>query len=96
MVSHDEGLRVYLAQVLRQVSEWLSRAEVQQLVVVFTGIETRQVLERWVFKVETDAAALAPGCVPAAGRPARRLPASAQPARAPHSRSPTARARARA
>jgi len=37
---------------------------VQKLVVVFTGVESRLVLERWVFVVETDRAALAPGCVP--------------------------------
>lgn len=37
--------------------------KVQKLVVVITGVETREVLERWVFNVETDRAALAPGCV---------------------------------
>jgi hypothetical protein len=33
---------------------WLARGEVQRLVVVITGVETNEVLERWVFNVETD------------------------------------------
>ena len=40
---------------------WLSKGEVQKLVVVITGVETGEVLERWVFNVETDRAALVPG-----------------------------------
>lgn len=42
---------------------WLTVGKVQKLVVVITGVETREVLERWVFNVETDRAALAPGYV---------------------------------
>ena len=34
-----------------------------KLVVVITGVESRDVLERWVFNIETDRAALTPGCV---------------------------------
>lgn len=70
LVTTDEGLKQYLAQVLRQLAEWLSKGEVQKLVVVITGVETREVLERWVFNIDTDRAALAPGCVPlSADRP---------------------------
>lgn len=47
-----------------RAAEWLTRGEVQKLVVVFTGVESRLVLERWMFVVEMDRAALAPGCVP--------------------------------
>jgi mitotic spindle assembly checkpoint protein MAD2 len=61
LVTTDEGLKQYLAQVLRQLAEWLGRGEVQKLVVVITGVETREVLERWVFNIDTDRAALTPG-----------------------------------
>jgi mitotic spindle assembly checkpoint protein MAD2 len=54
LVTTDEGLKSYLAQVLTQISSWLLRGEVQKLVVVVTGVETHDTLERWVFNVETD------------------------------------------
>ena len=44
-------------------ADWLGKGEVQKLVVVITGVESRDVLERWVFNIETDRAALTPGCV---------------------------------
>ncbi len=54
-------------QVLRQLADWLTRGEVQKLVVVITGVETREVLERWVFNIDTDKAAMGPGCVGSGG-----------------------------
>ena len=36
------------------VSAWLTNAEVQKLVVVISGVDSGDVLERWVFNVETD------------------------------------------
>ena len=33
--------------------EWLTSSNVQKLVVVVNGLETNEVLERWVFNVET-------------------------------------------
>lgn len=38
---------------LRVASEWLTSSEVQKLVVVVNGMESHEVLERWVFNVET-------------------------------------------
>jgi mitotic spindle assembly checkpoint protein MAD2 len=61
LVTSDEGLKSYLVQVLRQLAEWLTKGEVQKLVVVITGVESREVLERWVFNIDTDKTALAPG-----------------------------------
>ena len=37
LVTTDDGLKTYLAQVLSQLSQWLIRGEVQKLVVVVTG-----------------------------------------------------------
>ena len=67
LVTSDEGLKGYLVQVLRQLAEWLGKGEVQKLVVVITGVETKEVLERWVFNLDTDKAALVPGAVRAKG-----------------------------
>ena len=63
LVTSDEGLKSYLVQVLRQLAEWLTKGEVQKLCVVITGVETKEVLERWVFNIDTDKAAMAPGVV---------------------------------
>ncbi len=40
--------------VLLYIAAWLVRGEVQKFVVVITGADTKVVLERWVFNVETD------------------------------------------
>jgi len=56
LVSTDPGLAAYLDQVMRQMHEWLMAGDVQKLVLVVTGAESNQVLERWVFNVEACAA----------------------------------------
>ncbi len=61
LVTKDEGLKQYLVQVLRQLAEWLTKGEVQKLVVVIAGVESKDVLERWVFNIDTDKAAMGPG-----------------------------------
>ena len=61
LVTSDEGLKAYLVQVLRQLAEWLTKGEVQKLIVVITGVETKEVLERWVFNIDTDRVALGAG-----------------------------------
>ena len=54
MVTSDEGLNHYLNQVLSQLSSWLLGGEVQKVVIVITGVNSGQTLERWGFNVETD------------------------------------------
>lgn len=76
LVTTDEGLKRYLAQVLQQVSgtlwlvlqlenkvymiiklaEWLTESRIQKLIIVITGAESNQTLERWVFNLEADKA----------------------------------------
>jgi mitotic spindle assembly checkpoint protein MAD2 len=34
--------------------DWLLKGEVQKLVVIVTGVETQEVLERWAFEVHAD------------------------------------------
>jgi len=54
LVTTDDALNAYLENVLTQLSEWLAAGSVQKLVVVVTGQQTQETLERWVFDVHTD------------------------------------------
>jgi mitotic spindle assembly checkpoint protein MAD2 len=57
-VTKDPKLKDYLANVLGQVEAWAAQGSLQQLVLVIAKIDTQEPLERWVFNVETDKAAL--------------------------------------
>lgn len=83
LVTEDEFLASYLEQVLKQLESWLLQGNVQKLVLVITGCETKEVLERWVFNVEAEpptaaAAGAAPGAAPAA-HDSENAPAGANP-----------------
>lgn len=54
LTSTDEGLLSYLQTVQQQVSQWLLDGNVQRLVVVVNGIESKETLERWQFNVSVD------------------------------------------
>jgi len=54
LVTTDDALNAYLENVLTQLSQWLAAGSVQKLVVVVTGQQTLETLERWVFDVHTD------------------------------------------
>jgi hypothetical protein len=54
LISADDELTKYLDGVLRQLAHWLMQGEVQRLVMVVTGVDSKTTLERWVFNVETD------------------------------------------
>ena len=45
-VTTDLGLAEYLKRVLTQLQAWLERGEVKKLVLVITGVEKEEVLER--------------------------------------------------
>ncbi|GBG24056.1 Mitotic spindle assembly checkpoint protein MAD2A [Hondaea fermentalgiana] len=61
LVTEDEFLSNYLEQVLKQLESWLMEGTVQKLVLVITGVESKEVLERWVFNVEADKSVTATG-----------------------------------
>jgi mitotic spindle assembly checkpoint protein MAD2 len=68
LVSSDDALTAYIAQILSQLKEWLGQGDVQKLVLVVTGADTNDVLERWVFNVGGSACRresenLAPGTI---------------------------------
>ncbi|DBA04167.1 TPA: hypothetical protein N0F65_004275, partial [Lagenidium giganteum] len=54
LVTADEKLEEFFTKFLSQLSNWLLQGEVQKLVLVITGIETEEVLERWVFDVHAE------------------------------------------
>jgi mitotic spindle assembly checkpoint protein MAD2 len=54
LTSTDVGLIKYLQQVVTQVEAWLLRGDVQRLVVVVSGIDSGETLERWQFNVTVD------------------------------------------
>ena len=54
LVSTDERVNNFLKSVLTQIQEWLVERKIKKLVVVLTSVETKEVLERWEFKVEYE------------------------------------------
>ena len=54
LVSTDERVKQFLKNVLSQIEDWLIERKVKKLVVVLTSVETKEVLERWEFKVEYE------------------------------------------
>lgn len=53
-VSNDDGLQGYLSNVMMQMHEWLTTGNVQKLVLVVTGQESGETLERWEFDLHVD------------------------------------------
>ena len=54
LTSTDDGLLNYLNQVMGQMESWLLDGDVQRLVVVVTGVDSGETLERWQFNVQVD------------------------------------------
>lgn len=54
LTTTDEGLLEYLNNVMEQMKTWLLDGNVQRLVVVVTGVDSGETLERWQFNVSVD------------------------------------------
>jgi len=54
LVSTDAKVKEYLTNVLGEIKEWLIERKVRRLVVVLNSVESKEVLERWEFKVEYE------------------------------------------
>ena len=54
LTTTDEGLLKYLNQIVTQVQTWLMYGDVQRLVVVVTGADSGETLERWQFNVTVE------------------------------------------
>jgi len=54
LVSTDEAVNKFLTDILGQIQDWLELRKVKRLVVVLNSVDTKEVLERWEFKVENE------------------------------------------
>jgi mitotic spindle assembly checkpoint protein MAD2 len=54
LTTTDEGLLSYLQNVMDQMEVWLKDGNVQRLVVVVTGVDSEETLERWQFNVSVE------------------------------------------
>jgi mitotic spindle assembly checkpoint protein MAD2 len=54
LTTTDDGLLNYLNQVMGQMEAWLLDGNVQRLVVVVSGVDSGETLERWQFNVNVD------------------------------------------
>mmetsp|Transcript_23156 Transcript_23156/g.54670 ORF Transcript_23156/g.54670 Transcript_23156/m.54670 type:complete len:222 (-) Transcript_23156:228-893(-) len=54
LTTTDDGLLKYLGQVMAQVDSWLLNGDVQRLVVVVSGVDSGDTLERWQFNVALE------------------------------------------
>lgn len=50
----DDSLNKYLTSVLGQTKAWLEEGCLRQMVLVITEADTKEVLERWTFDIETN------------------------------------------
>lgn len=53
-MSTDEKIKTFFDTVLGQVEEWLLQKKVQQVTLVITNVNTKEVLEKWDFKVDYE------------------------------------------
>lgn len=60
-VTNDVELTEYLKTVLSQLQGWLEEGNVKKLVLVISSVESDEVMERWVFDVQTDTKVLNTG-----------------------------------
>ena len=54
LVTKDESLKQYLADVLSQLHTWLMNGKVRKLVLVILGLESKKTRERWQFDIQQD------------------------------------------
>ena len=54
LTTNDTGLLEYLDNVMNQMETWLTDGDVQRLVVVVTGLDSQETLERWQFNVSVE------------------------------------------
>lgn len=53
-ISTDEKITSFLDTVLGQIQEWLTQRKVYKIVLVITNVNTKEVLEKWEFKVQYE------------------------------------------
>lgn len=53
-MSTDKKIKAFLDTVLGQIQEWLLQRKIQKLTLIITNVHTKEVLEKWDFKVEYE------------------------------------------
>lgn len=54
LTTSDKPLQKYLDTVLSQLKGWLKAKMVHQVVLVISSVDTKETLERWEFRIQTD------------------------------------------
>ncbi|XP_031845502.1 mitotic arrest deficient 2 [Nomia melanderi] len=54
LMSTDDKIKGFLDTVLGQIQEWLTQRKVQKITLVITNVNTKEVLEKWDFKVDYE------------------------------------------
>lgn len=54
LMSTDAKIKGFLDTVLGQIQEWLVQRKVQKITLVITNVNTKEVLEKWDFKVDYE------------------------------------------
>ncbi|XP_053978582.1 mitotic spindle assembly checkpoint protein MAD2A [Hylaeus anthracinus] len=54
LMSTDPKIKGFLDTVLSQIQEWLVQRKVQKITLVITNVNTKEVLEKWDFKVDYE------------------------------------------
>ncbi|CAK9817261.1 Mitotic spindle assembly checkpoint protein MAD2A [Anthophora plagiata] len=54
LMSTDQKIKGFLDTVLGQIQEWLIQRKVQKITLVITNVNTKEVLEKWDFKVDYE------------------------------------------
>ena len=62
LVTTDTGLQEYIGNVLKSVRDWLMAHMLQKIVLVVSGVDSGETLERWTFDIEADKEITADGC----------------------------------
>lgn len=54
LVTTEEPLQKYLDNILAQLKVWLEAKVVHQVVLVISAVDTKETLERWEFRIQSD------------------------------------------
>lgn len=54
LMSTDDKIKSFLDTVLGQIQEWLIQRKVEKVTLVITNVNTKEVLEKWDFKVDYE------------------------------------------
>ena len=51
-MTSDDQVKAYIKKIISQLNKWMVGQKISKLVIVFTGKETGENLERWQFDVQ--------------------------------------------